>query len=71
MVLYYADTKDGRIFALAGTSPGTPANWLETKGQALANGWAAQVGGNAVLLSESQFYAWKRDYLAPLAVAGA
>lgn len=70
MVLYYADTKEGRIFALAGASPGTPANWQETKGQALANAWAAQVGGNAALLSESQFYAWKADFLAPLKVAG-
>jgi hypothetical protein len=67
--LYYmreGDTPTGKpTWALAGDSPGTPANWLETNGQTLANSWAGQ-HGNAALLSTSQFRAWRDDYRQPL-----
>lgn len=68
--LYYTKTPSGTLFALAGDSPGTPANWLETRDQGLANALAGQ-HGNAAELSASSFASWKAHYLAPLTVAGA
>lgn len=56
-------------FALAGGSPGTPANWLETQDNAFANQLAAQVG-NSALLSPASFASWKASYLAPVSIAG-
>jgi hypothetical protein len=69
VTLYYMKTTTGTLFALAGDSPGTPANWLETRDQAFANALAAQ-HGNAAQLSAASFAAWKSLYLAPLAIAG-
>lgn len=68
--LYYKTVGGVNTFALAGDSPGTPANWLETTTLALANQWAAQVGGPAALLIAAQFDAYKADYLAPLSISG-
>lgn len=59
------------LFALAGGSPGTPANWLEFRDQALANLLAAQVGGNSAGLTAASFAAWKAAYLAPVNAGGA
>lgn len=53
------------LYALAGDSPGTPANWLETKGNALAVSWALD-HGNSALLSHDTFIAWKAAYLSPV-----
>ena len=53
------------LYALAGTSPGTPANWLETSDGAFANQLAAQTG-TAAALSAGSFEAWKKAYLAPV-----
>lgn len=58
------------LWALAGDSPGTPANWRETKLQSFANELAAQ-HGTAATLSRGTWDAWKADYLAPLGVAAA
>lgn len=58
------------LYALAGDSPGTPANWLETTDQALANGWSAQIGAPSTLLSPGTFDSYKAAYLAPLATSG-
>jgi hypothetical protein len=67
--LFYTKNGKSNLFALAGESPGTPANWLETKDQELANQLAAQ-HGNAAYLTPESFAAWKAAYLAPLEVAG-
>lgn len=56
--------------ALAGDSPGTPANWLETTDSGLIAELVAVHGPFARLTAES-YEAWKASYLAPLAVGGA
>ena len=66
--LYYKEGSSPTLYALAGDSPGTPANWHETTGVALATSWSEQIGGSAALLSASTWDAWKADYLAPLNV---
>ena len=68
VALYHKKVGSKTTFALAGDSPGTSANWLETQDQSLANGWAAQVG-NSVELSPATFESFKTRYLQPLAVA--
>ena len=61
----------GDEWALAGTSPGTPANWLTIGDPALANAIAANTkSGNFIFLSSgyegSTWDTWKAAYLAPL-----
>lgn len=53
------------LFALAGDSPGTEANWQETTGQAHANE-LARSHGNAVVLSAGTWALRKRQYSSPL-----
>lgn len=60
--LFYTKDSKGNLFALAGDSPGTSANWLETRDQGLANALAVQYG-NAAFLTEGSFAAWKARYL--------
>lgn len=67
--LYFTKTPSGTLFALAGDSPGTPANWLETRDQGLANALAAQ-HGNAAELSAASFESWKARYSAPVSTKG-
>lgn len=58
------------LFALAGASPGTSANWLETTDY---NGLAvpfAERYGNSIPLSAGTWDAWKARYLEPLKVGG-
>lgn len=54
-------------YALAGTSPGTPANWLETTDQTLANQLSGQAGGPSAGLNGPSWEAWKAAYLARVA----
>ena len=57
-------------WALGGDSPGTSANWLTTKSQTVASGWAA-AHGSAVFLTRSSYAAFRERYLEPLRIAGA
>lgn len=58
--------RNGKVtFALAGESPGTSANWLETQDQNFANKLAKQ-HGNSAELSEPSWNEWKARYLEPL-----
>lgn len=68
--LYHKAASTPTLYALAGDSPGTAANWLETTDQGLANGWSAQIGGPSVGLSADTFDSYKAAYLAPVATAG-
>ncbi len=58
------------LYAIAGGSPGTPANWLETQDQQFANQLSAQIGASSAGLTPGSFDAWKAAYLAPVRVAG-
>ncbi len=66
--LYYQQDTTPTLYALAGDSPGTPANWLETTDQGLANGWSAQIGAASIPLNAATFANYKADYLSPLAI---
>lgn len=54
-----------KTWALAGDSPGTPANWLETQGQTTADQWA-DGHGSSVVLGDGSWAAFKAAYLKPL-----
>lgn len=69
--LYYKAGTTPTLYALAGDSPGTPANWLETTDQALANGWSAQIGAPSIALSPATWDSYKTAYVASLVIAGA
>lgn len=69
-MLYYKLGSTPTLYALAGSSPGTPANWRETTDQNFANQLAAQVGGAAAGLTPDSFAAFKAAYLAPVQIAG-
>jgi hypothetical protein len=64
-VYYNASSK--AEWALAGDSPGTPANWLTTADQNVANAWAA-AHGNAVGLYQASYDEFRKSYTAPLSV---
>lgn len=68
--LYYLQDSSPLLYALAGDSPGTPANWLETTGQGLANQWSAQIGGPSAALNKISWDAFKGFYLEPLRTTG-
>ncbi len=68
--LYHKQNSAPTLYALAGDSPGTPANWLETTAQSLANAWSAQIGGPSAGINAETWDVYKADYLAPLAIAG-
>jgi hypothetical protein len=56
------------LYALAGCSPGTPANWQETTDYTgLAVPWALRFG-NAIELSPGTWESYKVDFLAPLKI---
>lgn len=63
--LYY--NRDGKEWALGGDSPGTSANWLTTREQAVANGWAA-AHGNALELYAGSYNDFRDRYLEPLRI---
>ena len=67
--LFY--TKRGTVneWALGGDSPGTPANWITTTSQAVADDLAA-VHGSSVPLGNKSFDVFKTWYLSPLSIAG-
>ena len=57
------------VYAIAGDSPGTPANWLEVNPE-IATAKSIQIGGSAIRLSAANFEKFKARYLAPVATAG-
>lgn len=72
-LMFYKTGTSPVLYAIAGGSPGTPANWLETTSsqQEFANALATQVGGAAAGLSPTSWDAWKKAYLSPVATTGA
>lgn len=56
-------------WALGGESPGTSANWLETKSQAVATGWS-KGHGPAVFLTRASFDSFAARHREPLRVVG-
>lgn len=70
LVYYTVDMNKVTQFAMAGSSPGTSANWLPTTDQELANDWCRATGQIvAVRLSLPTFTAYQAKFLEPLKVA--
>jgi hypothetical protein len=64
--LYHQAGSNPALYALAGESPGTPANWLETSDyNGLAVPWA-RVHGSAVTLTKDTYSVFKGWHLQPL-----
>lgn len=64
--LYHNTDKKPFLFALAGDSPGTPANWIETYDyKGLAVPWARR-HGSSIALSGARFARFKEWYTATL-----
>jgi murein DD-endopeptidase MepM/ murein hydrolase activator NlpD len=62
--VYYRTTD--YLYALAGDSPGTSANWIESSNPAVYNKWVvARNLGNGPL-DAATFEAWKQRYLEPI-----
>lgn len=66
---WYTDRNGKREWALAGESPGTPANWIPLSTQVTANEVAA-IHGSFVPLGVASFDAMKASYLSPVSVSG-
>lgn len=66
MSTIYFNLETKKEWALAGDSPGTPANWLTTADQNIANAWAA-AHGDAVGLWQKSYDDFRALYTAPLA----
>lgn len=64
--LYFNNTSK-KEWALAGDSPGTPANWLITEDQNVANDWA-ESHGDAVKLFEPSYSEFRGKYLSPVRI---
>jgi len=68
--LYHRQGSSPALYALAGDSPGTPANWLETTDyNGVAVPWA-RTHGSAITLSAASFDSFEKQYRAPLQIAG-
>lgn len=66
-MLVYATNDGGMKYALAGTSPGTTANFIVTDSAALAGGWMEACGVDApVMLEITKFYELQTLYTAPV-----
>lgn len=58
---------EGNIWALAGTSPGTQANWIETQDAVRSTAFLDATGQEAAVgLSETDFDALRESYLSPV-----
>lgn len=67
MSTLYFNRTTRKEWALAGDSPGTPANWLTTAEQGVANAWAG-AHGSAVELEQHSYDDFRERYTAPLTV---
>lgn len=56
-------------FALAGDSPGTRANWINTRNESLWKGWVA-AHGPYVMVSEADYDLFRGLYTGPVATSG-
>jgi len=65
-IILRKDNTTPNLYAVAGSSPGTSANWLETETQAFANALAGQIGGSAATLSPGSWDSWKARFLEPV-----
>lgn len=69
MLVYKTVDAEGDLYALAGTSPGTAANWIETRNPARALAYIKACNNDeAVAISEADFYVFKSGYTSNLAV---
>lgn len=60
---------EGNLWALAGTSPGTTANWLETSDATRKNAYVDATGqSDAVGVTEAEFFTLKDLYMSPVEV---
>lgn len=58
---------EGNLWALAGTSPGTQANWIETQDAVRSAAFLDATGQEAAVgLSEAEFSALQESYLSPV-----
>lgn len=64
-VTLYKENATPANYALAGESPGTTANWIESGDEALAKAWG-KVHGDAVMLSSASFRDFRRRYSEPV-----
>ena len=67
--LYYTKRGTSNEWALGGDSPGTPANWITTASQTVANELAA-VHGASVALGNKSFDVFAGWYLSPVSTSG-
>lgn len=64
MLVYKTTDAEGDIYALAGTSPGTPANWIETRDATRALAFVTACNNDsAVAVSLGDFTTYKLNYL--------
>jgi hypothetical protein len=73
--LYALKGSEPRLRALAGASPGTPANWIEATDDTVASGWLPKNNdgvpvGSFTDLSQQTWDNFKGKYLAPVQVQG-
>lgn len=67
MLVFKTTDAVGDIFALAGTSPGTPANWIETRDAARALAFVTACNNDsAVAISSGEWTTYKLNYLEPV-----
>lgn len=63
MLVYKTTDAEGDIYALAGTSPGTPANWIETRNAARAAAFVKACNNDdSVAISVADFSVYKNYY---------
>lgn len=66
-MLVYATNDGGMKYALAGSAPGTTANFLKTESTTLAESWLDACGvTEPVLLDVATFYDYEVQYLSPV-----
>ena len=66
-MLVYATNDGGMKYALAGSAPGTEANWIQTESESLKDSFLEACGvDNPVLVDISLFYELSAKYLAPV-----
>lgn len=66
-MLVYSVNDGGMKYALAGTAPGTLANWIETESETLKNSFLeATQQDSPVALETLKFYELKSQYLSPV-----
>lgn len=69
--LYYNGQPGGSaVWALGGDSPGTTANWIETREQSMANAWAASHGPSVNCGTVAEFGNFRSWYQEPVRTAG-